>query len=457
MTEEERKRLEELREWKKQQAEKDAKDAKDLEELKRLEEEFNRRNTVKPEEEPVAEQKVETKEKSNKLKKRFYDILGYVISIAIIIGIGTVISCIKREYRESRNYTRELNRKLSSLDNSSKGLPNTIENVVKKNNNTRPCPICFDGIKKSKDGCTFCNGEGKVQYVEYPDNIRYAGRIVDGKREGKGMLVFVDGANYIGDFKNNHYHGKGLYTWANGGTYNGEWKDGHKNGVGRETYASGDIFEGYYENGKKNGEGVYYWADGKRYNGTWRNDKMNGKGTYTYADGTTKTGFWQDDKFVSESTSNSSSSKGSSSSGQTFTYKTWSEIMAESNAMFSGNASTTSSTSKNIAEGRFDFHEAERHGFNSLPLTDSDDSDTHSHSESSHIHTRKRCPNYRETFPTSSYCVAGTYHCYVCALDDFIPAPPTEHQCPNCRKWHYSNTHHTCVCEACDGHGYIEL
>lgn len=44
----------------------------------------------------------------------------------------------------------------------------------------------------------------------------YTGEYLDGKKHGKGTMIYPDGSKYIGQWKEGYRHGHGLYTYANG-------------------------------------------------------------------------------------------------------------------------------------------------------------------------------------------------------------------------------------------------
>ncbi len=46
------------------------------------------------------------------------------------------------------------------------------------------------------------------------DGAHYEGQYEEGKKHGKGKLVFADGSFYEGDFDNNDIHGRGVYVWS---------------------------------------------------------------------------------------------------------------------------------------------------------------------------------------------------------------------------------------------------
>ena len=94
-------------------------------------------------------------------------------------------------------------------------------------------------------------------------NWRYVGQVVNGLKEGKGIMYWNDGDRYEGDFRNGKREGKGIYY------YNSEpWK--------------GARYEGDFRNNNKEGKGIYYDNNGNREMGDWKDDKENWKTCNTY-------------------------------------------------------------------------------------------------------------------------------------------------------------------------------
>jgi hypothetical protein len=46
----------------------------------------------------------------------------------------------------------------------------------------------------------------------------------NGKRHGKGVCTYGDGATYDGEWQDNKRHGKGVMTYPNGAKYGGSWQ-----------------------------------------------------------------------------------------------------------------------------------------------------------------------------------------------------------------------------------------
>ena len=58
----------------------------------------------------------------------------------------------------------------------------------------------------------------------------YNGQMIDGKRDGRGVITFANGNSFEGDFKNDKIVGNGVFRWANGDVYTGSFKDDKRTG-----------------------------------------------------------------------------------------------------------------------------------------------------------------------------------------------------------------------------------
>ena len=86
-------------------------------------------------------------------------------------------------------------------------------------------------------------------------------------------------------------------TLDNGAEYEGEWDEmGRKDGRGVQIWVDGSLYEGYWKADKANGRGRLIHADGDVYNGEWKDDKAHGFGKYHHTDGARYEGYWFEDK-----------------------------------------------------------------------------------------------------------------------------------------------------------------
>jgi hypothetical protein len=76
---------------------------------------------------------------------------------------------------------------------------------------------------------------------------------------------------------------KEMITLDNGDEYEGEWDmEGRKDGKGVQIFVDGSLHEGYWKNDKANGKGRLIHAFGDVYEGNWKEDKAHGYGVYNH-------------------------------------------------------------------------------------------------------------------------------------------------------------------------------
>ena len=96
----------------------------------------------------------------------------------------------------------------------------------------------------------------------------------DRQRETKKMIQLENGAEYEGQWdKQGRKDGRGVQVWVDGSLYEGYWKNDKANGRGRLIHADGDVYNGEWKDDKAHGYGVYNHTDGARYEGQWFEDK----------------------------------------------------------------------------------------------------------------------------------------------------------------------------------------
>lgn len=124
-----------------------------------------------------------------------------------------------------------------------------------------------------------------IETIHYDDGVVYTGQILNGKRHGKGKLVWPNGDVYEGDWRDDQCTGKGKYTWGKGS----QW--------------AGDAYEGDFVDGKRTGKGKYTWSKGSQgtgdvYEGDFVDDQRTGYGTYTYSSGKVESGRFENGKYL---------------------------------------------------------------------------------------------------------------------------------------------------------------
>ena len=186
---------------------------------------------------------------------------------------------------------------------------------------------------------------------------RYEGNFTNGKLDGFGIYLWLNGDRYEGEWRDGDLNGKGIFSWSNGTSYEGGWKDGRKHGYGKirssEVVYEGEFIDGYISgttkttilkddavieykihlnsrlknildsgniipmeyidgnitinsplysyrgggiDGKKSGYGKYVESSGVNYVGNFLNNMSHGEGVATYADGSHYKGNWINNK-----------------------------------------------------------------------------------------------------------------------------------------------------------------
>ena len=141
------------------------------------------------------------------------------------------------------------------------------------------------------------NGKGKM--ISLLDGSEYEGDVVQGKKEGKGILKFKDGTIYEGEFKDDDFHGNGILKYNNGRKYEGTFKEGKMDGNGKFIWDDGKTYIGSYVNDKKHGQGKLIYNNNKYYEGSWVNNKQHGEGTL-YLNGKTLKGQFRFGKIITK-------------------------------------------------------------------------------------------------------------------------------------------------------------
>ncbi|OMJ87827.1 hypothetical protein SteCoe_10391 [Stentor coeruleus] len=133
-----------------------------------------------------------------------------------------------------------------------KNMPRRIKDKEKKYD--------FKGYKNWKvyESENLMKNINLVQLTKEENGI-YSGEMVNGIKNGKGKMIFI-----------------------NNEVYNGEWKNGKIEGYGKLYYKNGDYYIGCFTNGVRSGFGKFFSAE-FCYFGYWKDDKFNGKGRLKFS------------------------------------------------------------------------------------------------------------------------------------------------------------------------------
>ena len=184
---------------------------------------------------------------------------------------------------------------------SEKWINIIIESLFNETVDNGQNKILIDSQKN--DSFKTTNNETKIHALTM-DRIKcrngyiFEGETIDGKRTGKGRLIFENGDIYEGGKRT----GKGRLIFENGDIYEGDFVDGKRTGKGRLIWKNGDVYEGDFVDNKRTGKGKFIWRDkgniycGNIYEGDFLNGKRTGKGRLIWKDGGVYEGDFVDNK-----------------------------------------------------------------------------------------------------------------------------------------------------------------
>jgi len=108
--------------------------------------------------------------------------------------------------------------------------------------------------------------------LSFKSGATYTGPLRDGKPEGSGTWLRLDGSSYEGEFKDGLPSGHGMLKSERGDLYDGAFANGYAYGKGTMTFSRGKMksYDGEVVNATPNGAGVLTTRDG-RVAATFRN------------------------------------------------------------------------------------------------------------------------------------------------------------------------------------------
>ena len=89
----------------------------------------------------------------------------------------------------------------------------------------------------------------------------YLGTVVAGKRQGLGLLRWMDRTEYCGSWNSEVPEGSGVETYEDGSWYAGGFKNDKRHGMGGIWTADGLVYMGQWKKGARHGAGIVAHAD----------------------------------------------------------------------------------------------------------------------------------------------------------------------------------------------------
>lgn len=221
----------------------------------------------------------------------------------------------KNKYLETKN--KEFNFLFDERINNEQNL--NIKNIL-LNNKSKYLEIIKNSVNCSLFNDLLCevqilllqNGDFYIGILSPENNLPqkgillsiegnyYEGMFLDGKKDGKGLILYKNGAKYEGEIKNNLHNGFGKLTQLDGEIFIGQWKNGKINGKGVRYHSNGDVYSGDYVNSIRDGIGKYVFFNGDSYEGQWKNGKANGKGFFKFKNGNVYEGYFENNSFCGQ-------------------------------------------------------------------------------------------------------------------------------------------------------------
>ena len=178
-----------------------------------------------------------------------------------------------RKDRRKKEQQSAANSQISQSKEDEKTVAQSLEEREKKFGDEILSKLKYDEMLKKED---------KTYAILNCAEGIYLGSInKDSKPDGLGKFCYNDSSEYFGEFDNgNAYFGK--LKEPKEGVYYGEFKDGKKDGKGEMLYANGTIYIGDFKDDKRNGQGVYVFVNGHKYVGEFKDNKIYGDGEMIY-------------------------------------------------------------------------------------------------------------------------------------------------------------------------------
>lgn len=139
--------------------------------------------------------------------------------------------------------------------------------------------------------------------IKYHNGMIYHGRIYNYQPDKKGIMQYNDGSLICGIFKEGLLNGKAVYYDKNMKIiYSGNWKNNIYNGNGKLYYEKlNEVFyHGFFKNGEFSGFGKIYHKNSKlAYKGYFEKGKFDGKGQLFDLKGNlVLDGYWDNNIFI---------------------------------------------------------------------------------------------------------------------------------------------------------------
>jgi len=193
--------------------------------------------------------------------------LIYHRDIIKLIDSNNNINELKIKIDELKNEIQEIINKLNKIINNIDIYYDINKNIINNNIRNRNYQILINIYNINRYNDNIINDINNI-INENDINIKFKNlyNIYNKMIDNNNTKIYKIG-KYIGELNNDKREGKGIMIFMNGDRYEGEWKNDIREGRGIYYYSNGDRYEGEFKNNKKEGKGIYYCKNGDRYEG----------------------------------------------------------------------------------------------------------------------------------------------------------------------------------------------
>ncbi len=89
-----------------------------------------------------------------------------------------------------------------------------------------------EGVSNEPASSSVTKPEPARDFIELNDGARFSGEIINDKKQGFGVYIWVNGDRYEGGWDNDTMSGTGLFIDNAGRSYEGQWVSGQYSGEG---------------------------------------------------------------------------------------------------------------------------------------------------------------------------------------------------------------------------------
>ena len=87
---------------------------------------------------------------------------------------------------------------------------------------------------------------------------KFIGQVINGRREGKGVLFLQNGSRFEANWLNDLPNGVGVFYFSDDFWDVGNYEQGRLHGLGKRRFANGDMYFGTFSYGRMHGSGRFY-------------------------------------------------------------------------------------------------------------------------------------------------------------------------------------------------------